>query len=80
MVLRPRSQSFETKQWGLKAPGGRASVVYSFAGGQQRNRCSTFRVRRNQTIYWKEGLLVTFGGGYLRWGARGGGRDPQWRE
>uniref|UniRef100_A0A8C4ZLF4 non-specific serine/threonine protein kinase n=1 Tax=Gadus morhua TaxID=8049 RepID=A0A8C4ZLF4_GADMO len=51
--------------WGLKAPGGRASVVYSFAGGQQRNRCSTFRVRRNQTIYWKEGLLVTFGGGYL---------------
>nr|XP_020479276.1 leucine-rich repeat serine/threonine-protein kinase 1 [Monopterus albus] len=31
----------------------------------QRNRCSTFRVRRSQTIYWKEGLLVTFDGGYL---------------
>ncbi|CAI9543024.1 unnamed protein product, partial [Staurois parvus] len=29
------------------------------------NRCSTFRVKRNQTIYWQEGLLVTFEGGYL---------------
>uniref|UniRef100_A0A3Q0QPY8 non-specific serine/threonine protein kinase n=1 Tax=Amphilophus citrinellus TaxID=61819 RepID=A0A3Q0QPY8_AMPCI len=43
----------------------RNSVIYSFAGIQQRSRCSTFRVRRNQTIYWKEGLLVTFVGGYL---------------
>ncbi|XP_076011527.1 leucine-rich repeat serine/threonine-protein kinase 1 isoform X2 [Genypterus blacodes] len=44
---------------------GRNSIIYSFAGNQQRNRCSTFRVRRSQTIYWKEGLLVTFDGGYL---------------
>uniref|UniRef100_A0A3Q2CNU6 non-specific serine/threonine protein kinase n=1 Tax=Cyprinodon variegatus TaxID=28743 RepID=A0A3Q2CNU6_CYPVA len=43
----------------------RSSLIYSFAGSQQRNRCSTFRVRRSQTIYWKEGLLVTFDGGYL---------------
>ncbi|XP_028999543.1 leucine-rich repeat serine/threonine-protein kinase 1 isoform X2 [Betta splendens] len=43
----------------------RNSVIYSFAGIQPRNRCSTFRVRRSQTIYWKEGLLVTFDGGYL---------------
>ncbi|KAM9765342.1 leucine-rich repeat serine/threonine-protein kinase 1 [Menidia menidia] len=43
----------------------RGSVIYSFAGSKQRNRCSTFRVRRSQTIYWKEGLLVTFDGGYL---------------
>lgn len=41
-------------------------MIYSFVGTQQRNRCSTFRVRRSQTIYWKEGLLVTFDGGYLR--------------
>lgn len=39
-------------------------VIYSFTGSQ-RSRCSTFRVRRNQTIYWQEGLLVTFDGGYL---------------
>ncbi|CAL8404626.1 unnamed protein product [Boreogadus saida] len=65
VVQQQHLKSFETKRWGLKAPGGRASVAYSFAGGQQRNRCSTFRVRRNQTIYWKEGLLVTFSGGYL---------------
>ncbi|XP_037553156.1 leucine-rich repeat serine/threonine-protein kinase 1 [Nematolebias whitei] len=43
----------------------RHSVIYSFAGGEKKNRCSTFRVRRSQTIYWKEGLLVTFDGGYL---------------
>ncbi|KAM6202380.1 leucine-rich repeat serine/threonine-protein kinase 1 [Rhynchocyon petersi] len=42
----------------------RRLTVYSFAGNQ-RNRCSTFRVKRNQTIYWQEGLLVTFDGGYL---------------
>ncbi|XP_024117548.1 leucine-rich repeat serine/threonine-protein kinase 1 isoform X3 [Oryzias melastigma] len=43
----------------------RSSTIYSFAAGRQRSRCSTFRVRRNHTIYWKEGLLVTFSGGYL---------------
>uniref|UniRef100_A0A3P9J7W9 non-specific serine/threonine protein kinase n=1 Tax=Oryzias latipes TaxID=8090 RepID=A0A3P9J7W9_ORYLA len=43
----------------------RSSAIYSFAAGKQRSRCSTFRVRRNHTIYWKEGLLVTFNGGYL---------------
>ncbi|XP_061591967.1 LOW QUALITY PROTEIN: leucine-rich repeat serine/threonine-protein kinase 1 [Cololabis saira] len=43
----------------------RNSVIYNFTRSQQRNRCSTFRVRRNQTIYWKEGLLVTFDGGFL---------------
>lgn len=54
-------QAFETK----KNHRNRNTVIYSFAGNQQRNRCSTFRVRRSQTIYWKEGLLVTFDGGYL---------------
>ncbi|TRY84280.1 hypothetical protein DNTS_013412 [Danionella cerebrum] len=57
-------QAFETKR-NMKTPRSRGTVVYSFAGNNQRNRCSTFRVRRNQTIYWKEGLLVTFDGGYL---------------
>ncbi|XP_006872218.1 PREDICTED: leucine-rich repeat serine/threonine-protein kinase 1 [Chrysochloris asiatica] len=42
----------------------RRVTIYSFTGNQ-RNRCSTFRVKRNQTIYWQEGLLVTFDGGYL---------------
>ncbi|XP_071070427.1 leucine-rich repeat serine/threonine-protein kinase 1 isoform X2 [Dasypus novemcinctus] len=42
----------------------RKITIYSFTGNQ-RNRCSTFRVKRNQTIYWQEGLLVTFDGGYL---------------
>ncbi|XP_020819364.1 leucine-rich repeat serine/threonine-protein kinase 1 isoform X1 [Phascolarctos cinereus] len=42
----------------------RKVTIYSFMGSQ-RNRCSTFRVKRNQTIYWQEGLLVTFDGGYL---------------
>uniref|UniRef100_A0A8C7ANZ7 Leucine-rich repeat serine/threonine-protein kinase 1 n=1 Tax=Neovison vison TaxID=452646 RepID=A0A8C7ANZ7_NEOVI len=42
----------------------RKVTIYSFTGSQ-RNRCSTFRVKRNQTIYWQEGLLVTFDGGYL---------------
>ncbi|XP_077420975.1 leucine-rich repeat serine/threonine-protein kinase 1 [Vanacampus margaritifer] len=50
-------------------PGGRTSAAaaafYRFGGSQQRNRCSTFRVRRQQTVYWREGLLVTFHGGYL---------------
>ncbi|XP_053573569.1 leucine-rich repeat serine/threonine-protein kinase 1 [Bombina bombina] len=55
-------QLFENKK-NMK-PRNRKSVVYSFTG-YQRNRCSTFRVKRNQTIYWQEGLLVTFDGGYL---------------
>ncbi|KAJ3593984.1 hypothetical protein NHX12_006316, partial [Muraenolepis orangiensis] len=42
-------QSYESKQWGPKSQCSRSSAVYSFAGGQQRNRCSTFRVRRSQT-------------------------------
>ncbi|XP_026071877.1 leucine-rich repeat serine/threonine-protein kinase 1-like isoform X3 [Carassius auratus] len=57
-------QAFETKKV-TKSPRNHSTVIYSFAGNQQRNRCSTFRVRRSQTIYWKEGLLVTFDGGYL---------------
>ncbi|XP_034413550.1 leucine-rich repeat serine/threonine-protein kinase 1 isoform X2 [Cyclopterus lumpus] len=57
-------QSFEPKR-NIRSQHSRNSVIYSFAGTQQRNRCSTFRVRRSQTIYWKEGLLVTFDGGYL---------------
>lgn len=58
-------QSFEPKK-NTRSQSRRNSVIYSFAGSQQRNRCSTFRVRRSKTIYWKEGLLVTFDGGYLR--------------
>ncbi|XP_063170359.1 leucine-rich repeat serine/threonine-protein kinase 1 [Candoia aspera] len=42
----------------------RRSAIYSFTG-TQRNRCSTFRVKRNHTIYWQEGLFVSFDGGYL---------------
>ncbi|XP_067105188.1 leucine-rich repeat serine/threonine-protein kinase 1 isoform X1 [Osmerus mordax] len=57
-------QSFEPKR-NPRSGRGRNTVIYSFAGTQQRSRCSTFRVRRSQTIYWKEGLLVTFDGGYL---------------
>ncbi|KAM9311121.1 leucine-rich repeat serine/threonine-protein kinase 1 [Gastrophryne carolinensis] len=55
-------QLFENKK--NCKPRNRKSAVYSFTGSQ-RNRCSTFRVKRNQTIYWQEGLLVTFEGGYL---------------
>lgn len=40
-------------------------TIYSFTG-TQRNRCSTFRVKRTHTVYWQEGLFVTFDGGYLR--------------
>ncbi|KAM9317959.1 leucine-rich repeat serine/threonine-protein kinase 1 [Pholidichthys leucotaenia] len=58
-------QSFETKTKSARNQHRRSSVIYNFAGSQQRNRCSTFRVRRSQTIYWREGLLVTFDGGYL---------------
>lgn len=58
-------QAFETKK-GSRSPRNSNTVIYSFAGKRQKNRCSTFRVRRSQTIYWKEGLLVTFDGGYLR--------------
>uniref|UniRef100_A0A673NCZ9 Leucine-rich repeat serine/threonine-protein kinase 1-like n=1 Tax=Sinocyclocheilus rhinocerous TaxID=307959 RepID=A0A673NCZ9_9TELE len=57
-------QAFETKR-PTKNQRNHSTVIYSFAGNQQRNRCSTFRVRRSQTVYWKEGLLVTFDGGYL---------------
>ncbi|XP_048338175.1 leucine-rich repeat serine/threonine-protein kinase 1 isoform X2 [Sphaerodactylus townsendi] len=55
-------QFFENK----KATKNRrkSTVIYSFTG-RQRNRCSTFRVKRNHTIYWQEGLFVTFDGGYL---------------
>ncbi|XP_036211675.1 leucine-rich repeat serine/threonine-protein kinase 1 isoform X3 [Myotis myotis] len=55
-------QLFETKK--NSKSRHRKVTIYSFAGNQ-RNRCSTFRVKRNQTIYWQEGLLVTFDGGYL---------------
>ncbi|KAK2919616.1 leucine-rich repeat serine/threonine-protein kinase 1 isoform X1 [Channa argus] len=57
-------QSFEPSRK-CRSRNNRNSVIYSFAPTQPRNRCSTFRVRRSQTIYWKEGLLVTFDGGYL---------------
>ncbi|XP_045065895.1 leucine-rich repeat serine/threonine-protein kinase 1-like [Coregonus clupeaformis] len=59
-------QSFEPKK-NAKSERRRTTVIYNFAGtgSQQRNRCSTFRVRRSKTIYWREGLLVTFDGGYL---------------
>ncbi|CAL9701299.1 unnamed protein product [Knipowitschia caucasica] len=43
----------------------RASVMYSSAGALHRSRCSTFRVQRRRTIYWREGLLVAFHGGHL---------------
>ncbi|KAJ8247618.1 hypothetical protein GJAV_G00248350 [Gymnothorax javanicus] len=57
-------QTFETRR-NTRSLRNRSTVIYSFAGTQQRSRCSTFRVRRSQTIYWKEGLLVTFDGGFL---------------
>ncbi|XP_072321953.1 leucine-rich repeat serine/threonine-protein kinase 1 [Eucyclogobius newberryi] len=57
-------QSFEPHKKTPKA-GGRGSVMYSFAGALHRSRCSTFRVRRRQTVYWREGLLVAFHGGHL---------------
>ncbi|XP_042331231.1 leucine-rich repeat serine/threonine-protein kinase 1 isoform X2 [Sceloporus undulatus] len=55
-------QFFENKK-NTKTRNKRAAI-YSFTG-TQRNRCSTFRVKRNHTIYWQEGLFVTFDGGYL---------------
>ncbi|XP_053128852.1 leucine-rich repeat serine/threonine-protein kinase 1 isoform X2 [Hemicordylus capensis] len=55
-------QFFENKK-NAKSRNKR-SVIYSFTG-TQRNRCSTFRVKRNHTIYWQEGLFVTFDGGYV---------------
>ncbi|XP_077376573.1 leucine-rich repeat serine/threonine-protein kinase 1 [Festucalex cinctus] len=54
------AQSLEAE----RGSGGR-TWFYRLGGSQQRNRCSTFRVRRQQTVYWREGLLVTFHGGYL---------------
>ncbi|KAL7980155.1 hypothetical protein Chor_001423 [Crotalus horridus] len=55
-------QFFENKK--VTKNRNKSSVVYSFTG-IQRNRCSTFRVKRNHTIYWQEGLFVSFDGGYL---------------
>ncbi|XP_026565039.1 leucine-rich repeat serine/threonine-protein kinase 1 isoform X1 [Pseudonaja textilis] len=55
-------QFFENKR--MTKNRNRSSVIYSFTG-TQRNRCSTFRVKRNHTIYWQEGLFVSFDGGYL---------------
>nr|XP_033775868.1 leucine-rich repeat serine/threonine-protein kinase 1 isoform X1 [Geotrypetes seraphini]XP_033775869.1 leucine-rich repeat serine/threonine-protein kinase 1 isoform X1 [Geotrypetes seraphini]XP_033775870.1 leucine-rich repeat serine/threonine-protein kinase 1 isoform X1 [Geotrypetes seraphini] len=55
-------QLFENKK-NVKSRN-RKVTIYSFTGNQ-RNRCSTFRVKRNQTIYWQEGLLVTYDGGFL---------------
>ncbi|XP_069767547.1 leucine-rich repeat serine/threonine-protein kinase 1 isoform X4 [Narcine bancroftii] len=48
-----------------KASQGNRASLYSFTGSQRRNRCSTFRVRRNQTIYWQEGLQLNYEGGCL---------------
>ncbi|XP_013924789.1 PREDICTED: leucine-rich repeat serine/threonine-protein kinase 1, partial [Thamnophis sirtalis] len=53
---------FENKR--VTKTRNKSSVIYSFTG-TQRNRCSTFRVKRNHTIYWQEGLFVSFDGGYL---------------
>ncbi|KAG8145150.1 hypothetical protein E2320_013516 [Naja naja] len=55
-------QFFENKR--MTKNRNRSSVIYSFTA-IQRNRCSTFRVKRNHTIYWQEGLFVSFDGGYL---------------
>ncbi|XP_039215029.1 leucine-rich repeat serine/threonine-protein kinase 1 isoform X3 [Crotalus tigris] len=55
-------QFFENKR--VTKNRNKSSVIYSFTG-IQRNRCSTFRVKRNHTIYWQEGLFVSFDGGYL---------------
>ncbi|XP_013908245.1 PREDICTED: leucine-rich repeat serine/threonine-protein kinase 1-like, partial [Thamnophis sirtalis] len=55
-------QFFENKR--VTKTRNKSSVIYSFTG-TQRNRCSTFRVKRNHTIYWQEGLFVSFDGGYL---------------
>ncbi|KAJ8393816.1 hypothetical protein AAFF_G00057310 [Aldrovandia affinis] len=63
----PRADSVRTawRQRGAQRELGR---IYGFAETQQRSHCRTFRVRRSQTIYWKEGLLVTFDWGFLRFG------------
>ncbi|GLD46104.1 leucine-rich repeat serine/threonine-protein kinase 1 [Lates japonicus] len=46
-----------------ETPGTSAlnSVIYSFAGSQQRNRCSTFRNPALWAIYWKEAAGRTDG-------------------
>ncbi|XP_032906424.1 leucine-rich repeat serine/threonine-protein kinase 1 [Amblyraja radiata] len=49
----------------VKRYRGSLASVYSFTGTRRRNRCSTFRVKRNQTIYWQEGLQLTYMGGCL---------------
>ncbi|XP_059808596.1 leucine-rich repeat serine/threonine-protein kinase 1 isoform X2 [Hypanus sabinus] len=58
------TQLIENERNPKRGRGKRASV-YSFTGSQRRNRCSTFRVRRNQTIYWQEGLQLNYEGGSL---------------
>ncbi|XP_051896567.1 leucine-rich repeat serine/threonine-protein kinase 1 isoform X2 [Pristis pectinata] len=58
------AQLIENEKNPKRGRGNRASV-YSFTGSQRRNRCSTFRVRRNQTIYWQEGLQLNYDGGCL---------------
>ncbi|XP_060709344.1 leucine-rich repeat serine/threonine-protein kinase 1 isoform X1 [Hemiscyllium ocellatum] len=58
------AQLFENEKNPRRGRTNRASV-YSFTRSQRRNRCSTFRVRRNQTIYWQEGLQVNYDGGFL---------------
>uniref|UniRef100_A0A4W3H6W8 non-specific serine/threonine protein kinase n=1 Tax=Callorhinchus milii TaxID=7868 RepID=A0A4W3H6W8_CALMI len=57
-------QLFENEKNSKPTRNNRASL-YSFTGSQRRNRCSTFRVRRTQTIYWQEGLQINYDGGYL---------------
>ncbi|XP_051920210.1 leucine-rich repeat serine/threonine-protein kinase 1 [Hippocampus zosterae] len=49
-----------------RSAGIRTSAAsYRSGGERQRSRRGTFRVRRRQTVYWREGLLVTFDGGDL---------------
>uniref|UniRef100_UPI00398E8825 leucine-rich repeat serine/threonine-protein kinase 1 n=1 Tax=Pristiophorus japonicus TaxID=55135 RepID=UPI00398E8825 len=58
------AQLFENEKNPKRGRANRSSL-YSFTRSQRRNRCSTFRVRRNQTIYWQEGLQVNYEGGCL---------------
>ncbi|XP_078386621.1 leucine-rich repeat serine/threonine-protein kinase 1 [Cetorhinus maximus] len=58
------AQLFENEKNPKRGRVNRTSV-YSFTRSHRRNRCSTFRVRRNQTIYWQEGLQVNYDGGFL---------------
>ncbi|GCB63678.1 hypothetical protein scyTo_0014663, partial [Scyliorhinus torazame] len=58
------AQLFENESNPKRGTANRTSI-YSFTRSHRRNRCSTFRVRRNQTIYWQEGLQVNYDGGFL---------------